>query len=180
MQSNLFRAGWYVIYTKPRHEKRVSDDLSKAEIPYFLPTAKKLRNWSGRRRYIEEPLFPSYIFTYLKDNVDYYNSLGIESVLYYVRSGKEVACVKDAVINNIRLMVNEGSDLEVTGQLFRPGQQMVIQQGPLTGLACEVVECNDQRKILIRVHLLQRNLLMSLPSESLLLPGYPSHSPSLL
>jgi transcriptional antiterminator RfaH len=57
---NLF-AGWYLLYTKPRHEKKVSAALTEASVNSYLPTAKKLRTWCDRKKYIDEPLFPSYV-----------------------------------------------------------------------------------------------------------------------
>jgi hypothetical protein len=56
-----FKKGWYVAYTKPRHERTAVYSLQKAGIGSFLPLTKKLRIWSDRKKYVEEPLFPSYL-----------------------------------------------------------------------------------------------------------------------
>src|SRR4051812_19040982 len=98
-----FNTGWYLIYTRPRHEKKVHARLSELKIKSFLPTHKILRNWQDRRKYIEVPLFPSYVFVYLDDIRNYYVGMDMDGSLYYVRSGKEIARVDDATVNNIRL-----------------------------------------------------------------------------
>ena len=62
-----FKVGWYLIYTKPHHEKKVYTRLLERNINAFLPLTKRLRSWNDRKKYIDEPLFPSYVFIYLND-----------------------------------------------------------------------------------------------------------------
>lgn len=167
---NHFKTGWYVVYTRPQHEKKIAQDLNEMQMTYFLPTTKKLSIWCDRRKFIDWPLFPSYVFTYLKNMHDYYDCLNVNGVLNYVRLGKEVVRVQEAVIDNIRLAVNKGSEVEVANESFQPGQQLVINQGPLTGLTGEVVKYNGKEKLLIRLQLLQRNLLVTMSAEHLMPP----------
>ena len=162
-----FHAGWYLIYTKPRHEKKVQADLTEININCFLPLTKKLRTWHDRKKYIDEPLFPSYVFVYLNDMDNYYKSIDTEGALYYVRYGKEIARVQESVVNNIRLITEQTNDLEISDARFLPGRKLVICQGALTGLSCEVVEVGSKQMMLVRVDLLQRNILLTLPAEHL-------------
>lgn len=163
-----FSIGWYLIYTKPRHEKKVHGYLSERNITAFLPTQKVLRSWHDRKKYVEEPLFPSYLFVHLPDMQSYYAGIDSEGALYYVRTGREVARVSDTVVNNIRLLTEERRELEISDDHFQPGRRLVVNQGALTGLSCEVVEVKNKQKLLVRVDLLQRNILLTLPSEHLM------------
>ncbi|HYD20274.1 MAG TPA: UpxY family transcription antiterminator, partial [Flavipsychrobacter sp.] len=139
---NSLTAGWYVVYTRSHHEKKVAFGLSQKDIRYFLPTVKALRTWNDRKKYISVPMFPSYVFVYINDKRDYFSTLDTYGVLYYVKTGKEITRVSDQVIDNICLVVEGGNDIEVSAEYFRPQQQFFIQQGPLTGLSCEVVKYN--------------------------------------
>lgn len=163
-----FNSGWYLIYTRPRHEKKVSGRLTEMNIDTLLPTRKQLRVWHDRRKHVDEPLFPSYVFVYLNDLQSYYVGMDIEGVLYYVRSGNEVSRINESVINNIRLASERAKEIEVSAAYFQPGQRLVIRQGALTGLSGEVVQVNGNQKLLIRVALLQRNILMTLSAEDLM------------
>jgi transcriptional antiterminator RfaH len=163
-----FKAGWYVMYTKPRHEKAVARRLNELNINGYLPITKTLRTWCDRKRFIEMPLFPSYVFVQLQNMLEYSNGLDIEGALHYVRFGKEVVTVSESIIHNIQMVVEQGKDIEVSAEYFKPGQQLSIQRGPLTGLSCEMVRVDGRQKILVRVNLLQRNLLMTMPAEDLL------------
>ena len=165
---NDFQAGWRVIYTKPRHEKKVTEQLSKLAVDAFLPTVKSLRKWSDRKKYIDAPLFPSYVFVNLKNDHHYVNSLDIDGVLYYVKTGNEIARVSADVIDHIRFIVNKGQEIEVTAEYFQSGKCLLIREGPFTGFACEVVQHKGKEKILVRIDLLQRSILLNLPQEYLM------------
>ena len=68
-------------------------------------------------------------------------------------------------MNGIRLLVDNARDIEVSTDNFQAGQELFITQGPLTGLSCEMIKSKGYRKLLVRVNLLQRNLLVMLPSD---------------
>jgi transcriptional antiterminator RfaH len=163
-----FRVGWYLIYTRPRHEKKVHARLVELNVTSFLPTKKIVRVMHDRKKYVDEPLFPSYVFIYLNDMDNYYTGIDAEGSLYYVRSGKEIARVQETVIDSIRLITSNENEIQISSEHILPGQKLVIRQGALTGLACEVVEFRGRQNLLVRVDLLQRNLLMTLPVESLI------------
>jgi len=165
--TTIFRPGWYLIYTKPRHERKLCNRLSDTNMRTFLPARKVLRTWHDRKKFVDEPIFPSYVFIYLNDMQSYYAGIDTEGALYYVRTGKEIARVSDTIVDNIRLMTDQGHELEVSDSCFHPGRQLVISKGALAGLVCEVVECDKKQKLLVRVDLLKRNLLLTLPAEYL-------------
>ena len=162
-----FKDGWYVIYTKPRHEKKVASKLTETGIDNFLPTIRKVRKWNDRNKCIDEPLFPSYIFVFLNDMQGFYTGMDTEGVLNYVRVGKQIARVSEAIVKNIQLVTNQAKDVEVSDKYFQPGQHLVISQGALTGLSCEIIQFNGNKKVLVRIDLLQRNILLTLPAEYL-------------
>jgi transcriptional antiterminator RfaH len=163
-----FSHAWYVVYTMPNHEKKISEKFEEAEIQHYLPLVKRLRTWHDRKKYIYMPLFQSYIFVKLKNSLEFYKVEQIPGVLGYIRFGNQIPNVSDDTIESIRRYVTSGQDIEVTTESFPPGKRFFIQNGPLTGTECEVVQCNRINKILVRIHLLKRNLLISVPSDNLL------------
>ncbi len=53
---------WHVIHTKPRQEKALVKSISGQGIHYFLPLVRQIRIYGHRRREVELPLFPGYVF----------------------------------------------------------------------------------------------------------------------
>ncbi|AMP99738.1 antitermination factor NusG [Pedobacter cryoconitis] len=161
--------GWHVIYTRPKHEKRIHNRLAEVNIKSFFPTVKKLKVWSDRRKYIDVPLFPSYLFIYLDGMNSYFQTLDTEGCLYYIKTDNIVSRVSDSVMNNIMLATKESVDVEVSDNRISVGKQLVIKGGALTGLQCELVEYYNHKKLLVRVDLLNRNILVPVPKENLML-----------
>ena len=58
---------WFVIYTKPRTEIKVSQRLSVLGIENYTPTRKEVRQWSDRKKKILVPLLPSMVLVSLNE-----------------------------------------------------------------------------------------------------------------
>ena len=56
---------WYAVQTLSRHEKVVRDQLKKRNVEHFLPTIKRLSQWTDRKKEVEVPLFTGYCFATL-------------------------------------------------------------------------------------------------------------------
>ena len=153
--------GWYVLYTRPRHEKKIEIELSNQKISTFLPTTKKIRKWSDRMKYVEEPLFPSYLFVYLENIQHYFLVLKEIGSLYYLRLGKTLAKVDESIINSIKIAIQHES-LVISDEKFKPGTIVHIKQGAFTGLPCEIVLHENINKIIVRLELLNRNIILKL------------------
>src|ERR1700752_2912052 len=55
-------ANWYALYTAPRHEKLVADQMNRQGIDCFLPLYRSVRRWKDRRKELAMVLFPGYVF----------------------------------------------------------------------------------------------------------------------
>ncbi|MFZ9332451.1 MAG: UpxY family transcription antiterminator [Chitinophagaceae bacterium] len=88
---------WYVLYTKPRWEKKVDKALQQKGIESYCPLNRVKRKWSDRIKTIEEPLFKSYVFVKVeekeKTEVRY-----VDGVLNYVYWNGKPAVVKEEEI----------------------------------------------------------------------------------
>src|SRR4051812_48664311 len=53
---------WYAAHTNSRHEKLVAHQMEGSHIQCFLPLYKSVRRWKDRKKQVELPLFPGYVF----------------------------------------------------------------------------------------------------------------------
>jgi len=58
---------WYVLYTKPKCEKKVESNLRKLGIKAYCPIRIERRQWSDRIKKVEIPLLPSMVLVNLED-----------------------------------------------------------------------------------------------------------------
>ena len=78
---------WYVLYTKPRNEKKVAQRLSEAGYNVYCPLHKVKRQWSDRMKVVEEPLFKGYLFIQVQDKRrdEVFNYPGTVRYLFWLR-----------------------------------------------------------------------------------------------
>jgi transcriptional antiterminator RfaH len=59
---------WYVLYTKPRQEKKVADSLNASGIEAFCPLVIVVKQWSDRKKKVHIPLITSYVFVNIEEH----------------------------------------------------------------------------------------------------------------
>jgi transcriptional antiterminator RfaH len=165
---NFFNTGWYLIYTRSQQERKVSDRLLERNIQTYLPLTIQRRKWKDRVKTLHCPLFPSYLFVYLKNVHEYYEGASDKGSCYFVKNGNQPTRISENQISNIQIVEKNGQNVEVTSQMFQAGQQLIIKQGPFAGLPCEVIHHKGRNRILVRVEILHQSLIADLQSDSFL------------
>ena len=59
---------WYVLYTKPRQEKKVADSLNAIGISAYCPMVTVVKQWSDRKKKVQLPLINSYVFVNIEEH----------------------------------------------------------------------------------------------------------------
>lgn len=123
---------WLVLHTKPRHEKKVAEDLKKMGFEIFLPLQKVIRQWSDRKKKVQEPLFKSYIFIHIDEKTRHVPLMNYGVIRYLYWCGKP-AVVRDAEIDAIREFIGEIDYLPEDKIEFIPGDDIKIKWGVFSG-----------------------------------------------
>ena len=162
-ESKRGEAKWYAAYTKSRTEKKVFAELQQQGIEAYLPLQRKLKQWSDRRKWVEEPLLRCYIFVKI-DMVDYYRVLNTSGVVRYITFEGKAVPIPENQIDVLRKIVATEADVEVTSDRFAPGDKVKVVGGPLLGLEGEMVDFRGSRRVMVRFNQLGQHLLVSIPA----------------
>jgi len=136
---------WHVIYTKSKWEKKVEGLLSSADIESWCPVQKKERQWSDRKKIIEEPLFRSYVFVKISKE-ERGKVLGIIGVVNFLYFEKKPAVIRDNEIETIRKYLGlANASIQVVNMTNIPAQTKVsINQGLFMGQKGEVIRSSKK------------------------------------
>lgn len=118
---------WYALYTKPHKERHVSSFLKSRGFETYLPTIQVKKNGKSKTK----PFFSCYLFVRLNPASALPSVRWTPGLRRIVSFGREPAAVPDAAISLIRRHVAEMGELDYLGCRFKPGEQMVIKNGPL-------------------------------------------------
>ena len=138
---------WYVLYTKPRAEKKSAERLAERGIEVYCPVIRTLRQWSDRKKKVQVPMFPSYIFCHIEEQ-HRLEPLQDPGVLNYVFWLGKPAIVRDHEIAAIREIERAGDEIKVQGSGFEKGQFVVIPDGPFKGMQGQIDKV-DNRKVFV-------------------------------
>lgn len=132
---------WYAVYTKPRWEKRVASNLSKTGIENYCPLNKVLRNWSDRKKIVEEPLFTSYVFVRIsaRQQSQLYEVDGILNFVYWL--GRP-AIIRDNEIDLIKRFLNEHTNVKVERSSLAVNDKVKIINGPFMEMEGSIIAKN--------------------------------------
>ena len=118
---------WFVLYTQPRNEKKVTERLEKLGITAYCPMTIQVRQWSDRKKKVEVPLLNSYVFVQLAEanRKLVFEVPGIVRYLFWLG---EPAIVRDEEIKTLQnWLAHDFAKLEVSA--LKPGDTMILKEG---------------------------------------------------
>ena len=142
---------WYACYTRARHEKQVESQLRQHGFESYLPVIQQVRQWSDRKKVVQFPLFPSYVFGRftLREVHAVLTTPGVSTI---VRAGGYPTPIPDGDLENVKRFARAIAEtgLEVEAQPFlTEGQWVRVQDGPFEGVEGVVVERRGRKRVLV-------------------------------
>ena len=137
---------WYVLYVRPKTEKKVGKRLSELGFEVCVPTQKQIRAWSDRRKQVEVVLFPNYVFVET-DQKRKNHVFEVSHILWYVHFGKEIATLTEKEIAMVRQLGELQEPVRIEYEGFRVGEEVEILSGSLAGYRGRVVAVNGVSRI---------------------------------
>jgi transcriptional antiterminator NusG len=124
---------WFAIWTRSRHEKLVRDQLEKkSDVDVFLPTIGKWSRWKDRKKKIDWPLFPGYVFArFVAD--ERVGILKVDGVVQIISNNGMLSAIPDEEIDSIRTLVESELAYDPV-PLIKEGDMVKVTSGPLKGV----------------------------------------------
>jgi transcription antitermination factor NusG len=143
------KKSWYVVYTKPRWEKKVYAFFLQEGLEAYCPLNRLKKKWSDRTKWVEEPLFKSYVFVKAGEGETTRVRMvsGVVNFVYWL--GKP-AVVKDKEIETIRKFLNDHTEVLVEPIDILKGMNVTIRRGALMDKDGKVVKVlNNKVRVVI-------------------------------
>jgi transcription antitermination factor NusG len=158
---------WYAVYVKSRAEKKAQIELQQKGIENFLPLQRKLRQWSDRKKWVEMPLIPGYLFVRISRK-EYDLTLQSTQVVSFVRFEGTAATIPDNQIDYLKLMLKQDNlDIEMSRETFEPGQMIEVIAGPLIGIRGKLVRIKGKSKVAVELEQLGYSALIEILAEDI-------------
>ena len=139
---------WYVVYTKPKWEKKVAERLNEIGVVAYCPLISKTSQWTDRKKTVQVPLFNSYIFVQVdeKDRSSVFDVVGAVRYLFWL--GKP-AIVKDSEIATIQEWLSAPEDYEISLDQWKKGDKIIVESGPFVNQSAVIQDVKPNHYILL-------------------------------
>lgn len=142
---------WYAIFTKPRSEKKVLQRMLDHEMEAFLPLIKTIRQWSDRKKTLEVPLIPSYVFVRMEER-DLYKTLPIQGTVNVLKHLGKPAKIRDVEIENLRILSGNGANEQVSNRIdISSGDEVEVINGPFMGLIATCLNDGKNHRVIVNI-----------------------------
>ena len=155
---------WHALYVRSRAEKKVFDQLQDKGFEAYLPMLTRLKQWSDRKKKVDEPLFRSYVFVRNNER-QHYDVLSVYGVVRFVTFEHKAVIVPDKQIIAIKKYLDNPVDDEdeLKNINLKEGQLVRITNGSMQGLIGRLVSVKSKRCLLVNIDVVWQSIPVSIP-----------------
>src|SRR5215813_14197665 len=130
-RESMHNPAWFAVQTRSKHERIASHHLARLGVSHYLPIVSEIHRWSDRRKKVELPLFPGYLFVQIIAHVERrVEVLRTPGIVRFVGSSPEGAPIPDVQIEFVRKLISEKVPWE-SHPFLKAGQRIRIRGGAL-------------------------------------------------
>jgi transcriptional antiterminator NusG len=150
---------WYAVVCRSRHEQVVTDGLTGKGFTTFCPRILEIRKWSDRRKEVEMPLFPGYVFVRINDmslmRLPVLQTTGVAG--FVGNNMRTPLAIPDKEIEDVQTVVNQRKGVSPYPSLAI-GQRVRILGGAFDGVEGTLMGRNGEATLVISIQLIQRSI----------------------
>lgn len=142
---------WYALHTKSKFEKVVYQSLINKNKDVFLPTIKKRSRRRDRRLFLQQPLFPGYLFVKITvtpaERLEVLKTAGVVNLI----GNRDMPIpVKPEIIESLKIIVRAGEQVE-TLNCLRKGDLVRVVSGPFAGVIGIFVQYQSTERVVVNI-----------------------------
>jgi transcription termination/antitermination protein NusG len=158
---------WYALHTRSRFENVVLDGLLRKSLEAFLPKITVRSKRVDRKKMIQVPLFPGYLF--VKTSLDPYEHLEVVKtigVVTLIGNHQGPIAISSASIESLKIMV-QGRQEILTGSKFQQGDRVMVVSGPFAGVMGVFVRYRGQGRVVVNIEALGQYAAVDVSEEDI-------------
>jgi len=164
--SHDFERKWFALYVKSRSDFVTERELNRKGIVTFLPRVKRPRQWKDRKKLVEFPLFPGYLFFQVVARHEYFlpvlKTKGAVTILS--RTPGFPTLVPNSEIESLKAVVANEEIIDIYPHL-KEGMHVRVCRGLLTGAEGVLQSREDHYLLMVNIEILGRSVAVRIFAE---------------
>jgi transcription antitermination factor NusG len=129
----------------------------------YLPTQQVLRQWTDRKKKLEVPVFPNYVFIKVHQ-VNRFGLLNVPQLVRFINFNGAPAVMKDCEIKSMQNAL-EG-DFEICQKpVLEVGERVKVVGGQFNGLEGILVKRDRKSRLMVQFNAISRSVLVDIDSH---------------
>ena len=157
---------WYALHVKSRHEFVVSGELQRKGIETFLPSVTRLNQWNDRKKQVEVPLFPGYLFVSIAPEPgEFQNVIKTRGTVMFISLSPGCPTpVAPEEIESLKILLGSGERIDIYPHL-QEGTPVRVTRGAFRGARGILKQKQDQHVFLVSMELLGRSVAVKMHAD---------------
>ncbi len=157
---------WFALRVRSRHEFVAADELTRKGIESFVPFVSRVRQWKDRKKTVDFPLFPGYLFVHITPEPGIFLKVVKTrgAVCFVSLEPGQPTAVSLEEITSLRVMLESGEQLDVF-PAFKEGTVVRVKRGPLFGAVGILAKRKDHHMLFINIDILGRSVGLNICAE---------------
>jgi transcription antitermination factor NusG len=154
---------WYAVYTRSNAERKAQEKVARIGVEAFLPLHSVLRQWSDRKKKMQMPLFPNYLFVKTSREREF-DLLHIPELVRFISFGGTPLAIPEKEIESIRYVLVGGAEIHREEFRYRCGEKVIITKGRFAGVEGFVTK-SGLKRLVIQIEALQQAISIDIPVD---------------
>lgn len=145
------RRDWYLVQSKPKQDERAEENLVRQGYVCCRPRCRRQRLVRGTSQFVEESLFPGYLFIHMPAGTNWTPLSSTRGVTKVVAFGGRPLAVADELIEALQLR----SSIELA--TYSDGDEAIVTvEGELSGVDSIFVSIDGGERVLLLMDIMCR------------------------
>ena len=153
---------WYLVQCKPRQDERAEENLQRQGYECSRPACRRERLLRGQRQYVQESLFPGYLFIHMPQGANWAPLRSTRGVARIVAFGGRPLAVSSELVS----LLQSRAETHIIST-FNPGDKVTILDQGFAGIESIFMAMDGEERVILLINLMNRQQQISLPLASI-------------
>ena len=154
---------WYLVQCKPRQDERAEENLLRQGYECSRPTCRRERLLRGQLKYVQESLFPGYLFIHMPQDANWAPLRSTRGVARVVAFGGRPLAVSCELVSQLQSRAE--THIIMT---LNPGDKVTILDQGFAGIESIFMSMDGEERVILLINLMNRQQQISLPLGSII------------
>jgi transcription termination/antitermination protein NusG len=158
---------WYAVYVRSRYEKKVHQYLLEKGLTSFLPLIETIRQWSDRKKKVEEPLIRGYVFVKINYHKEHVMVLETDGVVKFIGISKTPSVISERDIDWLKRLIHEPDAIGDTVLSIPVGKKVRVLAGPFKDMEGVVRKEGREERLVVFFESIMQGVEITISPELL-------------